>query len=275
MFLPKSSFSVSEVRCCPGNCLPARRQSLSHLLCLSCEGVGAELSSRMWEWERKGNWGMIVLETWGGCLQVFRFGKGDIHGDLWGLQCNQPTAGKSCKVLRISLSSWSLKWTSSLLSLLPINPGLGSWRPPTGSGRTQWPHTKFIAYSIALGGDIKYFWGGFRLGIPRGYWQWHTYPDTLSPCSEACRRRGLVCSTSEQSPKDRCCSRCCLWQGVGYLCLMHLQPGFSSAVRSICLRSLLFSFYSVKTPQPWLVALLGSLILHLRASLRASAKKTT
>lgn len=207
MFLPKSSFSVSEVRCCPGNCLPARRQSLSHLLCLSCEGVGAELSSRMWEWERKGNWGMIVLETWGGCLQVFRFGKGDIHGDLWGLQCNQPTTGKSSKVLRISLSSWSLKWASSLLSLLPINPGLGSWWLPTGSGRTQWPHTKFIAYSIAVGGDIKYFWGVFRLGIPRGYWQWHTYPDTLSPCSEACRRRGLVCSTSEQSPKDRCCSR--------------------------------------------------------------------
>lgn len=59
-----------------------------------------------------------------------------------------------------------------------------------------------------------------------------------------------------------------LWEGAGYLCLMHLQPGFCSTVRSICLRSVLFSFCSVKNPQPWLVALLGSFIHHLRHSLR-------
>lgn len=160
--------------------------SLSELLIRSCEGPGAELSSRMWEWERKENWGLVVMEMWEGCLQrwiIFRFGNGDIHGGPWGLQCIWPAARKSSEVLRIGLSSWSLKWASSLLSLLPINPGLGSWQPPTRSGRTQWPHTRFIAYSIAVGGDIKYFCGVFRLGIPRGCWQWHPYPDTLSPHS--------------------------------------------------------------------------------------------
>lgn len=145
--------------------------SLSELLISSCEGAGAKLSSRMWEWERKGNWGLVVMETWGGCLQrwiVFIFGMGDIHRGPWGLQCISPASEKSSKVLRIGLSSWSLKWASSLLSLLPINPRLGSWQPPTCSGRTQWPHIKFIAYNTAVGGDIKYFCGVFSLGFPVG-----------------------------------------------------------------------------------------------------------
>lgn len=42
-FLPKSSFPISGIRCCPGNCLPARRQSLSCLLCLSSSSVAVKV----------------------------------------------------------------------------------------------------------------------------------------------------------------------------------------------------------------------------------------
>lgn len=76
-----------------------------------------------------------------------------------------------------------------------------------------------------------------------------------------------MCSTPGQSPRERCCPRHLARS------LMHLEPGFCSIVRSLCLRSVLFSFFSVKTQQPWLVALLGSLLHHLRHSLRGSADK--
>lgn len=172
---------------------------------------------------------------------------------------------------RIGLSCWSLKWASSLLSLLPINPGLGSWQPPTCSGRTQWPHTKFIAYNIAVGGDRKYFCGVFRLGIPRGCWQWHILIHYPPPCSEAYRRRGMVCSMSVQSSRDWCCPRCsgkeqvtCVWCTL----ILAVSPQSNPSASGQCC-----SLFTVKTLLPWLVALLGSLFHHLKPSLGASANK--
>lgn len=155
---------------------------------------------------------------------------------------------------RIGLSSWSLTRASSLLSLLPVNPGLGSWQLPTRSGRTQWPHAKFIAYNIAVGGDIKYFCGVFGLGIPHGCWQRHTYPDILSPCSKARWRGGLArrrvhAAAERQGWMLVCAKSQVLWQGAGYLCMIHLEPGFYSTVRSICLGSVLCCFCSVKNPK--------------------------
>lgn len=42
-----------------------------------------------------------------------------------------------------------------------------------------------------------------------------------------------------------CATSQVLWQGAGYLCTTHLEPGFCSTVRSVCLRSVLCFFRAV------------------------------